>query len=192
MCFSCHIRHLTKCPNWCRTWNICFHLIFSWKMLKPNFAFWDILMLLRCLNSKEIKLQSSIRVICIIFDLIFFSWKLKIKQIFQVRQQFQCFFKRRIWHEEHIRHKNYICWILSACISNQCRSQIHAWILLKKNFYCINIYSIFCRASPFHREWLPLINILMIETFSQKANQNLSRLWPIEAIRSEKDLTCRK
>ena len=64
MCFSCHIRRLTKCPNWCRTWNICFHLIFSWKMLKPNFAFWDILMLLRCLNSKEIKLQSSIRVIC--------------------------------------------------------------------------------------------------------------------------------
>ena len=53
MCFSCHIRHLTKCPNWCRTWNICFHLIFSWKMLKPNFAFWDILMLLRCLNSQE-------------------------------------------------------------------------------------------------------------------------------------------
>ena len=77
MCFSCHIRHLMKCPNWCRTWNICFLLIFSWKMLQPNFAFWDIFMLLRCLNSKEIKLQSSIRVICIIFDLIFFSWKLK-------------------------------------------------------------------------------------------------------------------
>ena len=106
MCFSCHIRHLTKCPNWCRTWNICFHLIFSWKMLKPNFAFWDILMLLRCLNSKEIKLQSSIRVICIIFDLIFFSWKLKIKQIFQVRRLFQRFVKRRIWHEEHICFEN--------------------------------------------------------------------------------------
>ena len=39
MCFSCHIRHLTKCPNWCRTWNICFLLILSWKMLQPNFAF---------------------------------------------------------------------------------------------------------------------------------------------------------
>ena len=110
---SCHIRHLTKCPNWCRTWNICFHLIFSWKMLKPNFAFWDILMLLRCLNSKEIKLQSSIRVICIIFDLIFFSWKLKIKQIFQVRRLFQRFVKRRIWHELHIR-ANY--WLLLLCI----------------------------------------------------------------------------
>ena len=78
MSFSCHIRHLTKCPNWCRTWNICFLLIFSWKMLQPNFAFWDIFMLLRCLNSKEIKLQNSIRVICIIFDLIFFQLKIKI------------------------------------------------------------------------------------------------------------------
>ena len=91
MCDSCHIRHLMKCPNWCRTWNICFLLIFSWKMLQPNFAFWDIFMLLRCLNSKEIKLQSSIRVICIIFDLIFFSWKLKRKQRFQVRRLFQRF-----------------------------------------------------------------------------------------------------
>ena len=106
MCFSCHIRHLTKCPNWCRTWNICFLLIFSWKMLQPNFAFLDIFMLLRCLNSKEIKLQSSIRVICIIFDLIFFSWKLEIKQIFQVRQLFQRFVRRRIWHEEHITQMN--------------------------------------------------------------------------------------
>ena len=74
---SCHIRHLMKCPNWCRTWNICFLLIFSWKMLKPNFAFWDIFLQLRCLNSKGIKLQRSIRVICIIFDLIFFQLKIK-------------------------------------------------------------------------------------------------------------------
>ena len=77
MCNSCHIRHLTKCPNWCHTWNICFDLIFSWKMLKPNFAFWDIFLQLRCLNSKGIKLQRSIRVICIIFDLIFFQLKIK-------------------------------------------------------------------------------------------------------------------
>ena len=76
-CFSCHIQLLTKCPNWCRTWNICFLLIFSWKVLQPNFAFWDIFMLLKCLNSKEIKLQSSIRVICIIFNLIFFQLKIK-------------------------------------------------------------------------------------------------------------------
>ena len=47
-------------------------------------------------------------------------------------------------------------------ISNQSGSQIHAWILLKKKFYYISFYSSFCRASPFHREWLALINILMI------------------------------
>ena len=46
------------------------------KKLQPNFAFWDTFNLLRCLNSKEIKLQSSIRVICILFDLI--SVQLKI------------------------------------------------------------------------------------------------------------------
>jgi hypothetical protein len=77
LCDSCQIRHLMKCPNWCRTWNIFFLLIFSWKLLQPNFAFWDIFLLLRCLNSKEIKLQNSIRVICIIFDLIFFQLKIK-------------------------------------------------------------------------------------------------------------------
>ena len=69
----------SKCWNCCRTWIICFLLIFSWKMLQPNFAFWDTFMLLKCLNSKEIKLQSSIRVICIMFDLIFFQLKIKKK-----------------------------------------------------------------------------------------------------------------
>ena len=59
-----------------------------------------------------------------------------------------------------IWQKNCFRWILSA--SNQSGSQIHVWILLKKKFYCIRIYSIFCRASPFHREWLALINILTI------------------------------
>ena len=46
-------------------------------MLQSNFASWDTFM------------QSSIRVICIIFDLIFFSLKLNKKQRFQVRQLFQ-------------------------------------------------------------------------------------------------------
>ena len=44
--------------------------------------------------------------------------------------------------------------------SNQSGSQIHAWILLKKRFYYIRICSIFCRASPFHREWPQLVTIL--------------------------------
>ena len=46
------------------------------KKLRPNFAFWDTFKLLRCLNSKEINLQSSIRVTCILLDLI--SVQLKI------------------------------------------------------------------------------------------------------------------
>ena len=63
---------------------------------------------------------------------------------------------------------------------------------LETKIYCIRIYSILWWASPFYYEWPALIDILMILTFPQKANQNLSRLWPIEAIRSETDLTCRK
>ena len=31
---------------------------------------------------------------------------------------------------------------------------------LEKNFYYITIYSIFCRASPFYREWPQLVTIL--------------------------------
>ena len=75
--------------------------------------------------------------------------------------------------------------------SNQSGSQIHAWILLKKKIYYISFHSSFCRTSPFHREWLALINNLMIKTFFQKANQNLLRLWPIEAIHCGKDLSCK-
>ena len=33
---------------------------------------------------------------------------------------------------------------------------------LEKKFYYISFHSSFCRTSPFHREWLVLINILMI------------------------------
>ena len=46
--------------------------------------------------------------------------------------------------------------------SNQSGDQIHARILLKKTLYYIRIYSIFCRLSPFHCEWLVLIQMLMI------------------------------
>ena len=42
------------------------------KKLRSNFAFWDTFKLLRCLNSKEIKLQSSIRVIFTSFRSDFF------------------------------------------------------------------------------------------------------------------------
>ena len=62
----------SECWNCYLTWNLCFLLIFSWKKLRPNFAFWNTFKLLRCLNSKEMKLQSSIKVICTLF-----SWNLK-------------------------------------------------------------------------------------------------------------------
>ena len=54
-----------------------FSFNFQLKNAATKFCSLGHLLLLRCLNSKEIKLQSSIRVICIIFVLIFFSWKLK-------------------------------------------------------------------------------------------------------------------
>ena len=44
--------------------------------------------------------------------------------------------------------------------SNQSGDQTHGWILLKKIFYYIRIYSIFCRLSPFHCEWPQLVTIL--------------------------------
>jgi hypothetical protein len=46
---------------------------FNFQLKNAETKFWDIFLQLRCLNSKGIKLQRSIRVICIIFDLIFFS-----------------------------------------------------------------------------------------------------------------------
>ena len=42
----------------------------------------------------------------------------------------------------------------------------------KKNIYYNTFYSIYCRLSPFHCEWLALTKIIMIWTFSQKAYQN--------------------
>ena len=63
-------------------------------------------------------------------------------------------------------------------ISNQSGSQIHAWILLKKNLLYQNLL--------YH------LNDFNDLNFFLKSNQNLSRLWPIEAIHREKDLPCKK
>jgi hypothetical protein len=46
--------------------------------------------------------------------------------------------------------------------SNHSGSQIHGRIFFKKRLYYISFYSSFCNLSPFHREWLALIQILMI------------------------------
>ena len=65
-----------KCWNCRRNGIFAFFSFSAEKKLRPNFAFWDTFKLLRCLNSNKIKLQSSIRVICILLDLI--SVQLKI------------------------------------------------------------------------------------------------------------------
>ena len=44
---------------------------------------------------------------------------------------------------------------LAKLVKNSCMDPLE-----KKEFYCIRIYSIFCRASPFHREWPHLVTIL--------------------------------
>ena len=77
-------------------------------------------------------------------------------------------------------------------ISNQSGSQIHAWILLKKKFYCIKIYSFFCRASPFHREWPQLATILTSFdlSFGTKSKSLIFELK--QAIHGGKDLNCKK
>ena len=58
----------SKCWNCRRTWNLCFLFIFSWKKLQPNFAFWDTFKLLRCPNSKEIKLRHCVLISWIELD----------------------------------------------------------------------------------------------------------------------------
>ena len=78
---SCHIQSVeisVEYWNFHQNLNLRFLLIFSWKrILRSNFEFWKTFKLLRCINSKEIQIQSSIRVVYTFLDLIFFSWKLK-------------------------------------------------------------------------------------------------------------------
>ena len=84
--------------------NLCFLLIFSWL----NFAFWGTFKLLRCINTKEIKLQSSIKGILTSFRSDFFSWKLKVKQRFKIQYNFN------IWPQ--VKHFEYDIRI-GSCLS---------------------------------------------------------------------------
>ena len=76
-------------------------------------------------------------------------------------------------------------------ISNQSGSQIHAWILLKKKFYYIRIYSIFSRASPFHREWPQLVSILTSFDLPFEKTFKSLKYELKQAIHGEKDLPCK-
>ena len=104
----------SKCWNWHRILKFLtnFESLFSLnfqlkKNLQQNFKIWDTFKLLRCLNSKEIKLQSWIRVICTSFRYdFFFSWKLKRKQRLNIWRQFQysaSISTLLIWHDHRIR-----------------------------------------------------------------------------------------
>ena len=101
MCFSCHIRRLTKRWNSRRTWNICFIFNFQLKKIRSKIIqitlieLWSFISFeLRHLNS--IKMSQKAK-----FGFSIFQLKIKWKQIFQVRHQFGHFVKRRIWHEKH-------------------------------------------------------------------------------------------
>ena len=111
------------------------------------------------------------------------TYKKKFCQIVEVT----CFI---LWFHEFFQFLSKICghkkFLQSSKPSNWSRAQTHGWILLKKRIYCNTFYSI-C-----YSEWLALTKIIMIWNCTQKANQNLSRLWPIEAIHGGKDLTCYK
>ena len=79
---SCHIRNVetgVKYWNFCRILNLCFLSIFSWEQNSIKFCIWCTFKLLRCHNSKEIKLQSSIRVMCTSFKSDFSQLKIKKK-----------------------------------------------------------------------------------------------------------------
>ena len=103
MCFSCHIRRLTKRWNSRRTWNICFIFNFQLKKIRSKIIqitlieLWSFISFeLRHLNS--IKMSQKAK-----FGFSIFQLKIKWKQIFQVRHQFGHFVKCRIWHEKHIK-----------------------------------------------------------------------------------------
>ena len=102
MCFSCHIRRLTKRWNSRRTWNICYIFNFQLKKIRSKIIqitlieLWSFISFeLRHLNS--IKMSQKAK-----FGFSIFQLKIKWKQIFQVRHQFGHFVKCRIWHEKHI------------------------------------------------------------------------------------------
>ena len=109
MCTSCHIRHLKKCWNSRRTWNICYDFNFQLKKIRSKIIqitlieLWSFISFeLRHLNSR--KMSQKAKFGCSIFQL-----KIKRKQIFQVRHQFGHFVKRRIWHEFRISLNADLC-----------------------------------------------------------------------------------
>ena len=99
-CWNCH-----------PTRNLCFLLIFSWEKLQPIFAVWDTFKLLRCLNSKETKLQSSIKMVCTRLDLM--SFQLKIQKKTKISSS-MTISTCRVWDEPDIKIRSWLFWHLAT------------------------------------------------------------------------------
>ena len=76
--------------------------------------------------------------------------------------------------------------------SDWCGGQTHGYILLKKNLYYISFYFIFCRLSPFHREWPQLATILTSFDLSFGTKFKSSTFESNQAIHGESNLTCKE
>ena len=95
-----------------------------------------------------------------IFSLLSKTWKLKKKSC-QMTEIQNC----TLWFDR----KNCFCWTCQLVIldwdfisiwkPNPCKDP------LEKKFYCISFRFSFCRTSPFHREWLVLINRSIFQIF---------------------------
>ena len=87
-------------------------------------------------------------------------WKKKFCQMAKVKTAFCDLTEKLLVSNRHWTSKS----------SNHSGSQIHEWIFLNFFFYYISFFSIFCNLSPFHREWLALIQILMIQNDKIRRN----------------------
>ena len=104
--------YVLKCWNWNfrRISNLYFLLNFQLKKktVKEFCILWH-LQAIRCLNSKEIMLKSSIRVTCTFYRSdFFFCWKWKRKQRFKIRCQLQYstpISTLWIWHDPQINQE---------------------------------------------------------------------------------------
>ena len=97
MCYSCHIRRLTKRWNSRRIWKICYVFNFQLKKIRSKIIQITLIELWSFISwcPKKQNLVAA-----------FLSWKLKKRKIFQFRHQFGHFIKCQIWHELHISDIN--------------------------------------------------------------------------------------
>ena len=120
MLSSCHIQSVeidVEYWNFCWILNLCFLLIFSWKKWDQIFHFVAPSSYLRCLNSKEIKVQCSIRVIGTSFRSDFFQLKIRKKTKIENSTTISIstsISTLLIWHDPRIR---IVFWFSIFCLN---------------------------------------------------------------------------